>query len=105
TRMDIDETSKLWGMLHQTPYSLSVAYQAALVLVEGREQPVVPRPVQRHTVRALPFGAPGAPEPPRRPGTGTADLAATAVPAERSSGAAARKVAARASRTSGMAAR
>ncbi|MFP8907317.1 DUF4255 domain-containing protein [Streptomyces atacamensis] len=107
TRMDIDETSKLWGMLHQTPYSLSVAYQAALVLVEGREQPVVPRPVQRHTVRALPFGAPGAPEPPRRPGTGTADLAATAAPApaERSSGAAARKVAARASRTSGMAAR
>ncbi|WP_410539693.1 Pvc16 family protein [Streptomyces sp. KL2] len=105
TRMDIDETSKLWGMLHQTPYSLSVAYQATLVLIEGREQPVVPRPVQRHTVRALPFGAPGAPEPPRRPGTGTADPVATAAPAERSSGAAARKVAARASRTSGMAAR
>lgn len=105
TRMDIDETSKLWGMLHQTPYSLSVAYQAALVLIEGREQPVVPRPVQRHTVRALPFGAPGAPEPPGRPGTGAADSAATAVPAERASGTAARKVAARASRTSGMAAR
>ncbi|MBN3929950.1 DUF4255 domain-containing protein [Streptomyces verrucosisporus] len=107
-RMDIDETSKLWGMLHRTPYSLSVAYQAALVLIEGREQPVVPRPVQRHTVRALPFGAPGAPEPPRRPGTGTADPAtapATAVPAERASGTAARKVAARAGRTSGMAAR
>ncbi|WP_101258164.1 DUF4255 domain-containing protein [Streptomyces barkulensis] len=106
TRMDIDETSRLWGMLHQTPYSLSVAYQAALVLIEGREQPVVPRPVQRHTVRALPFGAPGAPEPPRRPGTGPAGPAVPATaPAERSSGAAVRKAAARASRTSGMAAR
>ncbi|MFH0245614.1 Pvc16 family protein [Streptomyces sp. HK10] len=102
TRMDIDETSRLWGMLHQTPYSLSVAYQAALVLIEGREQPVVPRPVQRHTVRALPFAATGAPEPPRRPGTDSA--APAAAPVERSSGTAARKVAARASRTSGMAA-
>ncbi|MGY1455157.1 Pvc16 family protein [Streptomyces sp. SS8] len=102
-QMDIDETSKLWGMLHQTPYSLSVAYQAALVLIEGRGQPVVPRPVQRHMVRALPFGAPGAPGAPRRPGTGTADPAA--VPAERASGTAARKVAARASRAGGMAAR
>ncbi|WP_327190342.1 DUF4255 domain-containing protein [Streptomyces xinghaiensis] len=64
TQMDIDETSKLWGMLHQTPYSLSVAYQASLVLIEGRELPVQAPPVERHTVRALPFGAPGAPVPP-----------------------------------------
>ncbi|WP_095756964.1 DUF4255 domain-containing protein [Streptomyces xinghaiensis] len=64
TQMDIDETSKLWGMLHQTPYSLSVAYQASLVLIEGRELPVQAPPVERHTVRALPFGAPGAPLPP-----------------------------------------
>ncbi|MDF3150163.1 DUF4255 domain-containing protein, partial [Streptomyces sp. T21Q-yed] len=33
TVMDIDETSKLWGMLHQTPYALSVVYQAALVFI------------------------------------------------------------------------
>ncbi|MBQ0986083.1 DUF4255 domain-containing protein [Streptomyces sp. F63] len=64
TQMDIDETSKLWGMLHQTPYSLSVAYQASLVLIEGRERPVPVPPVERHTVRAVPFGAPGAPVPP-----------------------------------------
>jgi hypothetical protein len=37
--MDVDESSKLWGMLHDTPYVLSVTYQAALVLVDGREQP------------------------------------------------------------------
>ncbi|MEV8310350.1 Pvc16 family protein [Streptomyces flavidovirens] len=64
TVMDIDETSKLWGMLHQTPYTLSVAYQASLVLIEGREKPVPAKPVERRTVRALPFGAPGAPVPP-----------------------------------------
>jgi hypothetical protein len=67
TVMDIDETSKLWGMLHQTPYTLSVAYQASLVLIEGRERPVPAKPVERRTVRVLPFGAPGAPVPPVRP--------------------------------------
>jgi hypothetical protein len=64
TVMDIDETSKLWGMLHQTPYTLSVAYQASLVLIEGRERPVPAKPVERRTVRVLPFGAPGAPKSP-----------------------------------------
>ncbi|MGW3622047.1 DUF4255 domain-containing protein [Streptomyces sp. NPDC000880] len=64
TVMDIDETSKLWGMLHQTPYTLSVAYQASLVLIGGREQPVPAKPVERRTVRVLPFGVPGAPVPP-----------------------------------------
>ncbi|GHH78860.1 hypothetical protein GCM10018793_30420 [Streptomyces sulfonofaciens] len=63
--MDVDETSKLWGMLYQTPYTLSVVYQATLVLIDGREQPVPARPVERSTVRVLPFGAPGAPVPPR----------------------------------------
>ncbi|MFD7505953.1 DUF4255 domain-containing protein [Streptomyces sp. NPDC059850] len=64
TQMDVDETSKLWGMLYQTPYTLSVCYQGALVLIEGREKPVPAKPVERYTVRVLPFGAPGAPEPP-----------------------------------------
>ncbi|MEU9894720.1 DUF4255 domain-containing protein [Streptomyces phaeochromogenes] len=58
TVMDIDETSKLWGMLHQTPYTLSVVYQAALVFIEGREVPVPAKPVERAGVRVLPFGAP-----------------------------------------------
>ncbi|MBG0856533.1 DUF4255 domain-containing protein [Streptomyces spinoverrucosus] len=64
TVMDIDETSKLWGMLHQTPYALSVVYQAALVLIDGREIPAPRKPVERADVRVLPFGAPGAPVPP-----------------------------------------
>ncbi|MCX4642471.1 DUF4255 domain-containing protein [Streptomyces sp. NPDC055059] len=65
TVMDVDETSKLWGMLYQTPYTLSVVYQAALVLIDGRETPVAGKPVERPEVRVLPFGAPGAPVPPR----------------------------------------
>jgi len=68
TVMDVDETSKLWGMLHQTPYTLSVAYQASLVVIEGRGKPVPAKPVERRTVRAVPFGAPGAPVPPGAPG-------------------------------------
>lgn len=64
TVMDVDETSKLWGMLYQTPYALSVVYQAALVLIDGRQTPVPGTPVERPQVRVLPFGAPGAPVPP-----------------------------------------
>ncbi|WP_405387683.1 Pvc16 family protein [Streptomyces sp. NBC_01102] len=64
TVMDVDETSKLWGMLHQTPYTLSVAYQASLVVIEGREKPVPAKPVEQRTVRVVPFAAPGAPVPP-----------------------------------------
>ncbi|MFJ2171804.1 DUF4255 domain-containing protein [Streptomyces sp. NPDC087851] len=73
TVMDIDETSKLWGMLHQTPYALSVAYQASLVLIEGREKPVPAQPVRRRTVRAVPFHAPG--EQPRAETTEPAEPA------------------------------
>lgn len=68
--MDVDETSKLWGMLYQTPYALSVVYTATLVLIDGREQPVDAHPVERSSVRVLPFGAPGAPAPPRDDGGG-----------------------------------
>ncbi|MGW2517727.1 DUF4255 domain-containing protein [Streptomyces sp. NPDC001617] len=64
TVMDIDETSKLWGMLYQTPYALSVVYQATLIYIDGRETPVPGKPVERPEVRVLPFGAPGAPVPP-----------------------------------------
>ncbi|MEW2624195.1 DUF4255 domain-containing protein [Streptomyces sp. NPDC048106] len=63
--MDVDETSKLWGMLYQTPYALSVVYQASLVFIDGLETPTPARPVERPEVRVLPFGAPGAPVPPR----------------------------------------
>ncbi|MEU9112634.1 Pvc16 family protein [Streptomyces sp. NPDC048483] len=64
TQMDVDETSKLWGMLHNTPYSLSVVYQASLVLLDGHQKPAPAKPVHKPEVTVLPFGAPGAPVPP-----------------------------------------
>ncbi|MET9833115.1 DUF4255 domain-containing protein [Streptomyces sp. NPDC006385] len=79
TVMDIDETSKLWGMLHQTPYSLSVVYQASLVFIDGRETPVPAKPVERPEVRVLPFGAPGAPVPPTAADATTTDAPERAV--------------------------
>ncbi|MCX2731953.1 Pvc16 family protein [Saccharopolyspora sp. NFXS83] len=71
-QMDTDETSKLWGMLHQTPYALSATYQGSMVLIEGREQPVPPKPVERVVPSVRPFEAPGAPatRPPEPPGSG-----------------------------------
>ncbi|GAA1920951.1 DUF4255 domain-containing protein [Streptomyces sodiiphilus] len=58
TPMDVEATSKLWGMLHQTPYALSVPYQASLVAIEGREGPVSGPPVTRRTVSAVPGTGP-----------------------------------------------
>ena len=114
TVMDVDETSKLWGMLHQTPYSLSVAYQASLVLVEGRERPVPAKPVAERTVAVLPFGAPGAPVPPgagepaggspraeevaEPSGTSEPEVAASPVTARRKAGVGAERAAATAQR-------
>ncbi|WP_419993653.1 DUF4255 domain-containing protein [Streptomyces boninensis] len=70
-QMDVDETSKLWGMLNQTPYALSVCYQGTLVLIDGREEPAATPVVRERTVRVAPFGAPGAPVPPGSgPGSG-----------------------------------
>ncbi|GAA0445216.1 hypothetical protein Aca07nite_02880 [Actinoplanes capillaceus] len=51
TAMDIEETSKLWGMFHQTPYVLSAVYQASLVLIEGRETPPQRPPVREPSIR------------------------------------------------------
>ncbi|GAA1415624.1 DUF4255 domain-containing protein [Kitasatospora putterlickiae] len=56
--MDVDEMSKLWTTLFQTPYALSVVYQATAVLVEGRTDPVAGKPVLRRTVRAVPSRGP-----------------------------------------------
>ncbi|MFE4359172.1 DUF4255 domain-containing protein [Kitasatospora sp. NPDC056800] len=58
TTMDVDEMSKLWSTLLQTPYALSVTYQATAVFVEGKVDPVAGKPVLRRTVRAVPSRGP-----------------------------------------------
>ncbi|GAA2664231.1 DUF4255 domain-containing protein [Streptomyces lunalinharesii] len=61
TQMDVDETSKLWGMLNNTPYSLSVAYQASLVLLDGHQKPAPAIPVKRPEVTVVPEVPPEVP--------------------------------------------
>lgn len=67
-QMDIDETSKLWGMLHQTPYSVSATYQGSLVFIDGREQPEPAKPVDEVNPTVASF-SPERPDLPARDGT------------------------------------
>lgn len=45
--MTLDEMSKLWSVMTQTPHVPSVAYRAAVVLLEAEVTPSVPAPVLR----------------------------------------------------------
>ena len=58
THMDTEELSKLWSFLLQTSYTLSVTYQAAAVLLDGRETPSAGKPVLTRTVTAVPSVGP-----------------------------------------------
>ncbi len=53
-----DELSKLWGMFPETPYHLSIAYQASVVILEGDERPVPTLPVTSRSITGRPFRAP-----------------------------------------------
>ena len=58
THMDTEELSKLWSFLLQTSYTLSVTYQAAAVLLDGRETPTAGKPVLSRTLTAVPSTGP-----------------------------------------------
>jgi hypothetical protein len=53
TRIELalEELSKLWSVFLQTPYSLSVAYQASLVLIESEDAIQTAPPVKVRNVR------------------------------------------------------
>ncbi|WNG46196.1 DUF4255 domain-containing protein [Archangium minus] len=55
--MSADELNKLWSLL-QTPYVLSVAYQASVVLIESRDLTPTPLPVRSPVVAVLPLRRP-----------------------------------------------
>jgi hypothetical protein len=59
THLDIDDSYKLWTMLSQTPFALSLTYQASVVAIDGRNVPPAGKPVLERTVRAVPNGRPG----------------------------------------------
>jgi hypothetical protein len=56
--LSLDELSKIWSVFFQTPYALSVAYQASVVLVEPDLAPVSTLPVLRPRIEVVPFRQP-----------------------------------------------
>ncbi|UQI46378.1 DUF4255 domain-containing protein [Streptomyces sp. HU2014] len=58
TKTDVDEMSKLWSTMIQTPFATSLTYQGTAVFIEGNEDPVAGKPVLKRTVRAIPTRQP-----------------------------------------------
>jgi hypothetical protein len=54
----LEELSKLWSVFFQTPYKLSIAYLATVVIIEGDEAPRAALPVLERAVYAVPFNRP-----------------------------------------------
>lgn len=52
--LTLEELSKLWSVLFQTPYVLSMAYDASVVLIAVDGQPSMAQPVQRPAIHVLP---------------------------------------------------
>ncbi|MFQ5856210.1 MAG: DUF4255 domain-containing protein [Anaerolineae bacterium] len=57
-RLNLEELSKLWAVFFQTPYALSVTYQASVVLIEAEGAPQRALPVREPLVYGVPFRQP-----------------------------------------------
>jgi hypothetical protein len=55
TPMSTDELSKIWSVFLQTPYVLSLAYQAGTVLIESEDVPQRALPVRHTRNQIVPF--------------------------------------------------
>ena len=56
--LSLEELSKLWSVFFQTPYALSVAYQATVVLIESEDTPWPVLPVRKPKLYVSPFRQP-----------------------------------------------
>lgn len=56
--LNLEELSKLWSVFYQTPYSLSVAYQGSVVLLEADGAPRQAAPVRERNVYVEPLRRP-----------------------------------------------
>ena len=56
--LSLDELSKVWSIFFQTPYALSVAYQATVVLIEQDVTPEEALPVRDRGVYGVPLARP-----------------------------------------------
>src|SRR5215472_1860357 len=55
TSLSLEEFSKLWSVFFQIEYTLSVAYQASIVLLESDDVPGDAPPVQARNLYVVPF--------------------------------------------------
>lgn len=53
--LSLEELSKLWSVFFQTPYALSVAYQASVLLIEEEVTPRTALPVHERRIFTVPF--------------------------------------------------
>jgi len=53
--LSLEELSKLWSVFFQIPYKLSLAYQATVVVIEGKETPQQALPVLERRLYVHPF--------------------------------------------------
>ena len=58
TTLNLEELSKLWSILFQVPYTLSVTYQASVVFLEEDIVLPQPLPVRERQIKVLPFRRP-----------------------------------------------
>jgi hypothetical protein len=56
--LNLEELSKLWSVFFQTPYVLSVAYLASVVLIDGDDVPQPALPVSGRNLYGTPFRQP-----------------------------------------------
>jgi hypothetical protein len=56
--LSLEELSKLWSVFFQTPYTLSVAYQGTVVLIESEESPQRALPVRARNLYVETFRQP-----------------------------------------------
>ncbi|HAJ38467.1 MAG TPA: hypothetical protein DCL15_22590 [Chloroflexi bacterium] len=62
--LTLEELSKLWSVLFQTPYTLSMAYDASVVLIAADSQPSMVQPVVTPAIHVFPSVTPPAPAVP-----------------------------------------
>jgi hypothetical protein len=53
--LSLEELSKLWSVFFQTPYRLSVAYTASVILIESADTPQKALPVRERSIYVSPF--------------------------------------------------
>jgi hypothetical protein len=56
--LSLEELSKLWSVFFETPYTLSVAYQGTVVLIESGEEPEAALPVLDRNLYGAPLRQP-----------------------------------------------